>query len=339
MGTDRPPLVIRFGRLGDLVLCWPALAHLAEHHGPVEIVTSHRYAPWLSELPWIGHVWPFQTAESDLSRVMDLASRIRERGHGPVIDLHASLRSRVLCMALGGAERRVDKGSLDRRLRVGLRSGKERLRVGGGEVRSFPRRFLDAIGAADDVAEVPRLPREILGDPAALAAPVAPRLALLPGARRATKRWPADRYGELALRWQGETGGDARVFFGPGEEALAEDVVEASAGAASAADDLDLWAVTRGMARCAVAVGGDTGLLHLAAAAGARPLGLFGPTGIHMGYWPWHGRGAAIAPDLDCHPCTLYGSETCPLEHHACLAELEVERVLRSARELAEGVR
>ena len=133
--------------------------------------------------------------------------------------------------------------------------------------------------------------------------------------------------------------GDARVFFGPGEEALAKGVVEASSGAARAADDLDLWAVTRGLARCAVAVGGDTGLLHLAAAAGARPLGLFGPTGVHMGYWPWDGLGAAIAPDLDCHPCTLYGSETCPLEHHACLAELEVERVVRGACELLEDGR
>ena len=84
-----------------------------------------------------------------------------------------------------------------------------------------------------------------------------------------------------------------------------------------------------------MAVGGDTGLLHLAGAAGARPLGLFGPTGVAMGYWPWSDRGAAISPDLSCHPCTLYGSDRCPLGHHACLAELDPGTVLDAARALA----
>ena len=331
MGADHPPLVIRFGRLGDLVLCWPAFSHLHELHGPVDLVTSSQYAPWLAQLPWIGQVWSLETSDSDLPRVLDLAARIRERGHGPVIDLHASLRSRALSMALGGAASRVDKGSLHRRLRVGVRAGDDRLRSGGGRVTLFPRRFLDAAGAPGDHDAVPRLPRGLAGGSARAQSP---RLALLPGARRATKRWPAQRFGELAAQWVGATGGDARVYHGPGEEELAAAVAEAAGGAVRIEDDLDLWSATRGLARCSVAVGGDTGLLHLAAAAGARPLGLFGPTGVHMGYWPWEGRGIALAPDLPCHPCTLYGSDTCHLEHHACLAELAVDGVLVGALSL-----
>jgi len=130
-----------------------------------------------------------------------------------------------------------------------------------------------------------------------------------------------------------------RIAFGPGEEALARAVAEASDGAARPVDDLDLRAITRTLAGCAVAVGGDTGLLHLAAAAGARPLGLFGPTGVEMGYWPWAGVGAALAPDLPCHPCTLYGSDTCPLEHHRCLRDLDPEAVLEAALDLLGGGR
>jgi len=332
MGADRPPLVVRFGRLGDLVLTWPALAWLAAEHGPVGLVTSAAYAPWMGELPWVGRVWPLEPGARDLPDVMALARRIREAGHGPVIDLHASLRSRALCAALGGASRRVAKESLERRLRVGVRRGEGRLRLGEAPVRPFVRRFLDAAGAPDDAPALRRWPgRPEPGE--------GPGLALLPGARRATKRWPAERHGALARLWRERTGGAVRIAFGPGEEALARAVAEASDGAARPVDDLDLRAITRTLAGCAVAVGGDTGLLHLAAAAGARPLGLFGPTGVEMGYWPWAGVGAALAPDLPCHPCTLYGSDTCPLEHHRCLRDLDPEAVLEAALDLLGGGR
>jgi ADP-heptose:LPS heptosyltransferase len=334
--TDRPPLVVRFGRLGDLVLTWPALAYLAGVHGPLELVTAARYAGWMAELPWIGRVWPLEAGASDLADVVALARRIREAGHGPVIDLHASLRSRALCTALGGADRRVAKDSLGRRARIGMRTGEARVRLGSAPVRPFVRRFLDAVGAPGDAASVPSLRRDDGPEPVGEGGP---RLALLPGARRATKRWAAERHGELARRWRAETGGAALVAFGPGEEQLAAAVVAAADGAARPVSDLELGAIGRELSRCAVAVGGDTGLLHLAAAVGAHPVGLFGPTGVEMGYWPWEGRGIALAPELPCHPCTLYGSDSCPLDHHDCLARLEPDRVLATALSLLEGSR
>ena len=53
-----------------------------------------------------------------------------------------------------------------------------------------------------------------------------------------------------------------------------------------------------------------------------------------MGYWPWRDAGRALTPDLPCHPCSLYGDDACPLEHHACLAELEPAQVLDQASAL-----
>ena len=328
--TDRPPLSIRFGRLGDLVLCWPALADLAARCGTVDLVTSRQYVDLMGALPWIGRVWSLDPAHDDLPGVISLAGEIRRAEHGPVIDLHASLRSRALCAALGGARRRVRKDSLTRRLQIGLRRGETRIRLGSGEVLDFPRRYLDAAGASAEAARIPVAPPQLV---APREAPK-PRLAVLPGARRATKRWPADRFGALAEAWRGATGGTTVLFHGPGEGALSASVVAASSGAARVEPDRGLVHLLREMGRCAVAVGGDTGLLHLAAAAGASPVGLFGPTGVAMGYWPWDGRGSALAPSDPCHPCSLYGGDACPLGHHACLDELPVERVLATAIEL-----
>ena len=326
--SDLPPLVIRFGRLGDLVLAWPALAWLARARGPVQLVTSAQYAPLMEVLPWVAGVHTVQglPGTQGVREILDLASSIREQDHGPVIDLHASLRSRMLASALGGARARIDKSSTQRRLRIGVRFGDGWVRLGVAAIRSFPERYLDAVGGEGEA--IPRAPATLL-EPRDR-----PTLALLPGARRATKRWPAVRYGELARLWREEVGGPSLVFHGPGEEELAREAVEASGGRASAWTDLALPAVLAAMGRCHVAVGGDTGLLHLAGAAGARPVGLFGPTGAAMGYWPWEGLGQAVVPQLDCHPCTLYGSAGCPLGHHRCMQDLSAGQVMVTVREV-----
>jgi heptosyltransferase-1 len=63
----------------------------------------------------------------------------------------------------------------------------------------------------------------------------------------------------------------------PGEEQLAEEVVQASGNRAFAVtmDMPELTAMTR---RSAVVIGGDTGPLHLACALGKPVVGIFGPT-------------------------------------------------------------
>ena len=70
------------------------------------------------------------------------------------------------------------------------------------------------------------------------------------------------------------------VFAGPGEaeRAMAELLLAALPDAIDLVGRLSLPEVAACLARCALFVGNDSGLMHLAAAAGAPTLGLFGPT-------------------------------------------------------------
>lgn len=102
-------------------------------------------------------------------------------------------------------------------------------------------------------------------------------LALLkPGAGWGAKRWPVERYAAVASALAGR-GFRVLVNAGPGEEALAESVAAQSGGAADPVIcSLDqLIALTR---RAAVAIGGDTGPIHLACALGRPVVGIYGPT-------------------------------------------------------------
>jgi len=97
-----------------------------------------------------------------------------------------------------------------------------------------------------------------------------------PGAGWGAKRWPAERYGQVA-RSLADRGLRSIVNFGPGEDDLARAAESASAGTAKAirCSISELIALTR----CAkLFIGGDTGPLHLAAALHVPVVAIFGPT-------------------------------------------------------------
>jgi heptosyltransferase I len=99
---------------------------------------------------------------------------------------------------------------------------------------------------------------------------------LNPGAGWGAKRWPAQRYGEVA-RQLAKDGLRCLVNFGPGEEDLFQEVNAASGGLVrpTKASITGLIARTR---RARLFIGGDTGPMHLAAALQVPVVAIFGPT-------------------------------------------------------------
>jgi heptosyltransferase I len=99
---------------------------------------------------------------------------------------------------------------------------------------------------------------------------------LNPGAGWGAKRWPAQRYGEVARRLA-QDGLLCLVNFGPGEEDLFQEVNAASGGVVRPTKPsiTGLIALTR---RAKLFIGGDTGPLHLAAALQVPVVAIFGPT-------------------------------------------------------------
>lgn len=109
-----------------------------------------------------------------------------------------------------------------------------------------------------------------------------PIVALAPTANWPPKTWPVERFAELfrVLAAGPLPGAVAAVFAGPGdvERAMAAPLLQALPDAIDLVGALSLPEAAACLARCALFVGNDSGLMHLAAAAGAPTLGLFGPT-------------------------------------------------------------
>jgi len=99
---------------------------------------------------------------------------------------------------------------------------------------------------------------------------------LNPGAGWGAKRWPVERYGQVAKELA-KDGLCSLINYGPGEEELAVAAEAAGEGAARkiSCSISELIALTR---RARLFIGGDTGPMHLAAALRVPVVAIFDPT-------------------------------------------------------------
>jgi heptosyltransferase-2 len=158
-----------------------------------------------------------------------------------------------------------------------------------------------------------------------------PIVALCPGAEYGpAKRWPVAHYAAVARKMLAE--GHAVWIFGSAHDAaigaeiaaLAENVVDLC-GRTSLAEAIDLLALAD------VAITNDSGLMHIAAAVGARVVAVFGSS--TPAYTPpLSPRARTLSLELSCSPCF---ARECPLGHMNCLNELKPERVQDTIAALA----
>ena len=147
------------------------------------------------------------------------------------------------------------------------------------------------------------------------------------------KRWPADRFAELALRLNRKLGA-ATIFFGSTQEALLVNSLISKAGDAafSLAGKTSLREFIRLVPGCDLYVTNDTGTMHIAAALGVPTLAIFGPTDEH-GTRPLGPFVHVMTGTAPCRPCKL---RHCPIDHR-CMTSISVDAVFQAAQLLLSG--
>lgn len=174
--------------------------------------------------------------------------------------------------------------------------------------------------------------------------PGAPVLLLVPGAGWAAKRWPAARYRVVAAALQAE-GWQVAVAVAPGEMALFVAIAQGAGAGDAAGGEIAVVAVTRVadvvslLPLCAACVGGDTGLVHVAEAAGVPCVTLYCATNpvFSAGPGPRVVNLAAVcplAPAPGAQHCGNFPRLECA--RPACM-DIGVEKVLAALRRLTGG--
>jgi heptosyltransferase-3 len=282
-------LVWHQGALGDLLLAGPALVAVSHHYGEVRFIG-------------VGHPgrWRLLAGTLPLAAVWDggeavWAGLFQEQGDFSPILLER-LAGVDLALVFGTKPRPT---FLARLARAGVPQAFwiPSFPEGGTEsVAQVQARRLQELGIGE--ALVPfRLRLEPRVDAETGFTPEDLILAMAPGSGSSAKNWPLSRYYEVARALAWEAGLKVVWLAGPAEEPLLPYIQ----GLAAAQEQV-VWAnaplerLARLLARTQVYLGGDSGITHLAAAAGARQVvALFGPTDPRV-WAPWGEQVTVLTP-------------------------------------------
>jgi heptosyltransferase-3 len=166
-------------------------------------------------------------------------------------------------------------------------------------------------------------------------------LAIGPAANWPAKQWRAERFAELAARLTAAAGplpgSRVAVLAAAHERELAEPVLAAlpPGRRIDLVGRVDLLTAAAVLRRCAMFIGNDTGLMHIAAASRTPTLGLFGPSPVAQ-YAPW-GRRAAWVCSAD-PPEAMFGPGFDHRTTGTLMDGLSVDAAEAAARRLWQSV-
>jgi lipopolysaccharide heptosyltransferase I len=281
----RSALIVRLSAIGDVVHALPMLSALFRHGWQVG---------WLAEPPGRvllqAHPYLWQLAEAPRARRFHLGQAravvrdLRARHYDVALDVQGLWKSAAWAR-LAGARRAIGYGRAGRVEPASSVLLHERSSLDPAAVHVIDENLallralgIEAVGAREFVfPETEAEARAVEAGLAAAALEPGGFAILNAGGGWPEKLWPAEGYGAVA-RGLRERGLPSLVTWGPGEEALADRVVAASAGAAQRCFPTDLRQFVELARRARVMVAADTGPLHLACAVGTPVVGIYGPT-------------------------------------------------------------
>lgn len=326
--------IIKPSALGDVVQTLPLLPVLKTRFPSAKItwVINRELTDLVSGHSCVDEVLPFDRRGQwrDWSRLL---SQLASRRFDMVFDLQGLLRTGVMTLATRA------------RIRVGLQTAREGSSLTTNCVipdtsKAVPAharlwRVAEVLGLGDAEKQteiaVSNLDRDWAM--ATLAQLPRPIIAVHPGARWETKRWPVEKFATLLERgtraWQGST-----IILGSrGEQPDADRLQEQlgtllsdSSSITNLAGKTTLKQLTALLQRVDVAISNDSGPMHLAAGLGIPTLGLFTCTSAARS-GPPGSQHELVSTTV---PCAASYCKKCPnrgADYQACLEELNVERV------------
>ena len=356
--TMRRILIVKPSSLGDILHAFPLATALKKSFPRVRIdwVANAEFVPLVFRHPSIDRVLAFPRRDfgrgSFFEKMATLLSALREIPYDAVLDAQGLLRSALLA--------RIARRSGNNAPLLGFASAREGAplfysgRIPVPESPDSPlhavRRnllFLEALGAsvaAPDLVDLSESLRygeedqarvnDLLRDAGLL--PGERFIALHPGARRDSKRWPSQYFSELIQRLS--RGGCPRpLLVGDRTESPLMEEIAARTGIVvphlPGRVPLDLLPLL--LSRATLFIGNDSGPLHMAALAGTPTLSFFGSSDPRRtGPFGDPQKNHVMREPLPCSPCGDF-RKFCA--HMTCQVSLTPEEAFRRAIRLLEA--
>jgi len=281
-------LAIQPGAIGDFVLSLPALRWLRQKFGPggmeiwaeranLTLVEHPAYADRVRPLAETGlDSYPLPERTRKTLESFDLVVSWRGANFPELVEAIRAAHPRAYFLQQFPPEGQAVHLMEFRRSQLASLFATE-----FGDGRSFP--ACPQIFLEESDAE---FAREYLAEEIAAGGPIA---AIHPGTSSERKRWAATDFAALAMLLQGERGARILLCEGPLDAGAAGEVLAAAPELRARRVRIEnLRRLAAVLSRCDLYVGSDSGITHLAAAAGAPTVAIFQATDLRL--WAPRGR-------------------------------------------------
>jgi ADP-heptose:LPS heptosyltransferase len=272
-----PILFITATRIGDAVLSSGLIKFLADQipNARFTIVSGPLAAPLFAHVPGLDRVIVMEKGKGK-GHWFKLWNQVRHKKWGLVVDLRGS----GTALFLRREKRAIWKKQIGGEPLHKVIDAARVLKLEGDP--PSPHLYI--------TPEVQALADQLLAPRAG--EPSGPILAVGPASNWVGKIWPIERFAQTAQQLLGPSGplagGRLLILGGPGDGRMVEELRMASARGryVDLTGKVDLLTAYAALKRADLFIGNDSGLMHIAAAAGIPTIGLFGPSDERR-YGPW----------------------------------------------------
>ena len=321
-----PILFITATRIGDAVLSSGLIRMLADQvpNARFTIVAGPLAAPLFAHVPGLDRVIVMEKSKGK-GHWFKLWNQVRHKKWGLIVDLRGS----GTALFLRRDKRAIWKKSLGEPVHKVIDAARV-LKLEGDP----PPPHLYITPEVQALADQMLSPRA--GDP------TGPLLAVGPAANWVGKIWPIERFAQTAQQLLGPqgplAGGRLLIMGGPGDSRMVEELRMASARGryVDLTGKVDLLTAYAALKRADLFIGNDSGLMHIAAAAGIPTIGLFGPSDERR-YAPWGVNTRAVRGPRSLDQFLAVDPDLSQAIRH--MSDLPVATVVRAAKALMAQVK
>lgn len=329
-------LIVKLSAIGDCLLATPVAQALRQSFPDAHIgwAVHDHCAPVIAGNPHLNRVHRLPRKKL-FNHVVKFREELKAERYEIALDLQGLFKSGLVAR-LSGAKRRV--GPAEAREKANLFYTEQVARGLAEKEHVVPGylRLAAALGA--EWAEEPgmHLPytdadvthaRNLLGDRAG-----DKLIVLNPSAGKAIKQWSPKQFAAVGEMLADDPTHHLVITGAPSDRPLADELLS-HFGPKSRVTDLtgktNLNQLAALLSQVDLFIGGDTGPMHIAQAAGTRVLAIFGPTDPTV-LGPRHAKHRIAYLGLECSPCR---HRVCPIGR-VCLEKLEAKQVAEMARQM-----
>lgn len=312
-------LIIRFSSIGDIILTSPVIRIAKQQlNAEVHYITKSQNKLLLAHNPYIDKIYSID------KNINEVLPELKKENYDYIIDLHNSLRSKILKSKLNVKSFSVNKKNWDKWLLVNL---KKKL-----DIPHIVDRYVDTLKKLGGENDGKGLDFFYTKDNNLFKEYNIPQsyICISLGAKHFTKKIPADKIIELISKSNMEfvlIGGkdvieEAKKIVNSTHKSIINLVgkitIDQSAQIIESSDKI---------------LTSDTGMMHIAAALKKETIVIWGNTVPEFGMYPYYGNLDITTTnfevkDLSCRPCSKIGFSKCPKAHFNCMNNQSVEDIL-----------